>query len=71
MSEVQQGSFEQKVSRLEAIVKELESGTPDLDRAVALFREGKTLARACEALLQGAQEQIERAMNAVQEPPGA
>ena len=56
------GAFEQKVTRLEAIVKELEGGNVDLDRAVALFKEGKTLSTECEQLLKVAQEQIDRAM---------
>ena len=56
------GAFEQKIARLEAIVKELESGNVELDRAVALFKEGKTISVECEELLKGAQEQIDRAM---------
>ncbi|MHB8147904.1 MAG: exodeoxyribonuclease VII small subunit [Vulcanimicrobiaceae bacterium] len=62
MAEQQPGAFEQKMSRLEAIVRELESGSVDLDRAVVLFKEGKALARECEALLKIAQENVERAM---------
>ena len=54
-------SFEEKLDRIDAIVKELEGGRTDLDRAVALFKEGKTLTRECETLLKSAQEQIERA----------
>ena len=34
----------------------------ELDRAVALFKEGKALSGECETLLKGAQEQIDRAM---------
>ena len=56
------GEFEQKIARLEAIVKELESGNVELDRAVALFKEGKSISAECEQLLKGAQEQIDRAM---------
>jgi exodeoxyribonuclease VII small subunit len=55
-------TFEEKLDRIDAIVKELEGGKTDLDRAVALFKEGKTLARECEALLKNAQEQIDQAM---------
>jgi len=62
MADSTSGAFEQKVARLEAIVKELESGNVELDRAVGLFNEGKALARDCEILLKGAQEQIDRAM---------
>ena len=56
-------NFEQKLDRIDAIVKELESGKVELDRAIELFKEGKQLARECETLLRGAQEQVERAMN--------
>lgn len=62
MADSTSGAFEQKVARLESIVKELESGNVELDRAVGLFNEGKALARDCEILLKGAQEQIDRAM---------
>jgi exodeoxyribonuclease VII small subunit len=62
MADETQGTFEQKIARLEAIVKELENGNVELDRAVALFKEGKTLSGECETLLKGAQEQIDRAM---------
>lgn len=54
--------FDAKLARLEAIVKQLESGDPSLDDAVKLFKEGKTLASECEALLKASQEQIDLAM---------
>jgi exodeoxyribonuclease VII small subunit len=54
-------TFEEKLDRIDAIVKELEGGRTDLDRAIALFKEGKTLTRECEVLLKSAQEQIDRA----------
>ena len=63
-------SFETKLERIDAIVKELESGGTKLDRAIALFKEGKTLARECEALLKNAQVQIDEAMSEPQ-PSGA
>lgn len=68
MSERQPESFEQKIGRLDAIVKELEGGSIELDRAVALFKEGKVIAKECEALLKGAQDQIDRAMEAEAQP---
>lgn len=64
MAEQKQGAFEQKIERLESIVKELESGNVELDRAVALFKEGKTLSDECEKLLKGAQSDIDKAMSA-------
>ncbi|MDQ2663006.1 MAG: exodeoxyribonuclease VII small subunit [Candidatus Eremiobacteraeota bacterium] len=62
MADQSPGAFEQKVARLEQIVKELETGNVDLDLAVKLFEEGKELSRACEQLLKSAQAQIDRAM---------
>jgi exodeoxyribonuclease VII small subunit len=65
MSDAVPKTFEAKLDRIDAIVKELEKGT-DLDRAIVLFKEGKTLARECETLLRDAQTQIDGAMS---EPP--
>lgn len=56
-------NFEQKLVRIDEIVKELEAGTVELQRATELFKEGKVLARQCEALLKRAQEQIDEAMS--------
>jgi exodeoxyribonuclease VII small subunit len=55
--------FEAKLDRIDAIVKELEEPNTKLDRAIALFKEGKMLARECEALLKSAQTQIDEAMS--------
>ncbi|HEY1428588.1 MAG TPA: exodeoxyribonuclease VII small subunit [Candidatus Tumulicola sp.] len=54
-------TFEAKLARIDEIVKQLETGNVDLQRATELFKEGKTLARDCETLLKSAQEQIDRA----------
>jgi len=61
MSDVPQ-SFEQKLDRIDAIVKQLESNTVPLDKAVELFQEGKRLAAECEALLKNAQATLDKAM---------
>jgi exodeoxyribonuclease VII small subunit len=71
MADQTPGAFEQKITRLEAIVKELENGNVELDRAVQLFKEGKTLSAECETLLKGAQQQIDRVMEQSAEPPAA
>lgn len=62
MSDALPQNFEQKLARIDAIVKELEGGTVELQRATQLFKEGKLLARECEALLKNAQQQIDEAM---------
>jgi exodeoxyribonuclease VII small subunit len=56
-------SFEEKLTRIDAIVKELEGGNVELGRATELFKEGKTLARDCELLLKGAQKEIDKAVS--------
>lgn len=63
MSDAVPNSFEAKLERIDAIVKELESNRVELDRAIELFKEGKVLARECEALLRNAQEQVDKAMS--------
>lgn len=68
MAEKEQETFEAKVARLEAIVKDLESGKIELDKSIALFKEGKTLSRECQDLLKAAQEQIDRAMETATKP---
>ncbi len=68
MAEKEQSTFEAKVARLEAIVGDLESGNVELDKAVALFKEGKTLSRECEELLKVAQDQIDKAMEGTAKP---
>ena len=68
MPDKEQSTFEIKVARLEAIVKDLEDGNVELDKAVALFKEGKALSRECQDLLMAAQEQIDRAMETTAKP---
>jgi exodeoxyribonuclease VII small subunit len=63
MSDQLPKTFEQKLARIDVIVKELEGGTVELQRAAELFKEGKQLARECEELLKGAQLQMEEAMS--------
>ncbi|MDQ7792984.1 MAG: exodeoxyribonuclease VII small subunit [bacterium] len=51
--------FEPALGRLEAIVRELESGELTLERSLALFEEGVKLARECSAILEAADRKIE------------
>jgi exodeoxyribonuclease VII small subunit len=62
MAENKAATFEASLRRLEAIVGQLESDTVSLDQSVALFQEGRELARRCEDLLKTAQEQIDAAV---------
>jgi exodeoxyribonuclease VII small subunit len=56
-------SFESALSRLEAIVSELESGDLELERALAAFEEGVALSRRCAGQLEDAERRIERLMS--------
>ena len=49
------------MTRLEAIVKELEGEGVDLARSVELFKEGRTLVKQCEDLLKNAEETLKAA----------
>lgn len=69
MSEASPKSFEEKLARIDAIVNQLQSGSPNLEESIALFKEGKTLARECDALLKTMQEQVEEAMAEPQSGP--
>jgi len=55
------GEFEKSLARLQEIVTALDREGIALDEAVALFREGKTLAQRCEQLLKDAQAAVEAA----------
>ena len=52
-------TFEQARAELEKIVAELESGTPGLDEAIALWERGEELYRFCVAKLDAAHGRIE------------
>jgi exodeoxyribonuclease VII small subunit len=62
MAENKAATFESSLKRLEEIVQQLEGDTVSLDQSVALFQEGRELARRCEGLLKTAQEQIDAAV---------
>ncbi len=69
MAEQPSQTFEQKLARIEQIVKDLEGGDTDLARATQLFKEGKTLIRECDALLKNAEatiKEVDRVVEAQQ-----
>ena len=53
-------SFEDAFTRLESVVRRLESGQMSLDQSTALFEEGMQLAKVCTELLNGAELKIQR-----------
>ena len=58
MAESKSGSFEESLKRLDEIVKELEGENIELERSVALFKEGRVLVTRCEALLKNAEDTL-------------
>jgi len=55
-------SFEKSLERLEQIVEQLDEGNLPLARAIALFKEGTALTKACRAMLAEADVQIKEAL---------
>lgn len=53
-------SFEEALAELEAIVRQLEAGTGELDDAIKAYERGALLKRHCEAKLQEAQARVEK-----------
>ena len=53
-----QESFEEKITRLEAIVSQLERGDAKLADSLALFEEGTKLVSACTLLLDEAEQKV-------------
>ncbi len=58
MAEKKELSFEENLSKLEEIVKKLESGEVLLDDAINQFNEAMILAKKCDAKLKAAEEAI-------------
>jgi exodeoxyribonuclease VII small subunit len=55
-------SFEQALARLEKIVEKLDDGNLPLDEAIALFKEGTSLAKICRDKLAEAEVQVKEAL---------
>jgi exodeoxyribonuclease VII small subunit len=51
-------SFETSLARLQEIVADLEREGVELERAVALFDEGRTLVAQCERMLAAAEDRL-------------
>jgi len=59
-TEVSSLSFEKAVEELEAIVSALERGDVALDRSIEIYERGEALKKHCEALLNAAENRIEK-----------
>ncbi len=53
-------SFEDALSELEGIVRQLEAGSGTLDESIRAYERGVALRRHCEAKLQEARERVEK-----------
>lgn len=58
MAKKQNAGFEKQMQRLQEIVQELERADLPLEENVALYKEGRTLARSCKELLERARHEI-------------
>lgn len=58
--EIEQLSFEQSLSELEKIVRELESGSITLDNAITSYEKGSLLKKHCEQKLKEAKMKVEK-----------
>ena len=57
---IEEMTFEEAFSAMEAVVTSLESGKYSLAKAVELFERGQALAQHCAALLDGAELKVEQ-----------
>ncbi|MGD8428638.1 MAG: exodeoxyribonuclease VII small subunit [Balneolaceae bacterium] len=60
MSEKERQSFEDALSRLEAIVNELEDETISLEKSIELYQEGIELSKLCTDKLEEAELRIKK-----------
>jgi exodeoxyribonuclease VII small subunit len=51
-------SFEEAMAELERVVGQLESGSVDLEKSIALYERGAALKAHCEAKLKAAEEKV-------------
>jgi exodeoxyribonuclease VII small subunit len=62
-------TFEQKMDRLEAIVKAMERGDVPLDESLKLFQEGTALVDQCTKLLDEAEQKVKIITSGCNEEP--
>ena len=62
-------TFEQKMQRLEQIVRAMERGDVALEESLKLFQEGTELVRSCGKLLDDAELQVKKVLTAADGSP--
>ena len=60
---MKENSFEEALDKLEKIVKELEQGTIDLDKAIDKYTEAMKLVKFCSEKLNNATEKVNKILN--------
>ena len=68
-ADIEQMSFEEALSALEAIVQQLERGDVPLDQSITLYERGEKLRAACQKRLDAAQARIEKIVTAADGSP--
>ena len=58
--EKEEKTFEESLMRLETIVKELESGSVNLDDAINKFTEAMNISKSCNEKLKNAEENVNK-----------
>ena len=61
--------FEELYKKLEETVEKLEKGGLSLEQSIALYEEGMTLAKQCQAILDGAEQRITKLRESFTQPP--
>ena len=62
-------SFEERMQRLEQIIRTMERGEVPLEESLKLFQEGTQLVASCEKLLENAQLQVKIVLTAADGSP--
>jgi exodeoxyribonuclease VII small subunit len=70
MSEIAGMSFEAAMAELEKVVRDLESGSVELEKSIALYERGAALKAHCEAKLKAAEEKVAKITLADGQPTG-
>ena len=60
MAKIEEKTFEESLTELENIVKELENGNVDLDKAIEKYSEAMKLAKICGDKLNNATEKVNK-----------
>lgn len=61
--EKKEKTFEEKLTDLETLIKELESGNVDLDNAINKYTEAMNLAKECSDKLESAEKAVNKILN--------